>query len=69
MKNGFVHGGYFRFLRGKSTMESESIERQYAAALARAGPAEKIQIRERMPREFARRKRMDNHEPSPGTLW
>jgi hypothetical protein len=38
MKNQFVADGYSRFLHGKRTMTSESIEGKYAAELAKATP-------------------------------
>jgi hypothetical protein len=69
MKTKFVADGYHRFLRGKKAVTSESIEKKYAAELAKADPAEKILIRERMVEEYSRRITMENHKPSPGTLW
>jgi hypothetical protein len=69
MKNKFVADGPLRFLRGKKVATSESIEKQYAAEMAGAGPAEKIQIRERIVEEFHRREKIKSHQPSPGTLW
>jgi hypothetical protein len=65
-KNKFVADGRQRFLRGKQVLSFESIEKKYAKELANASPAEKLQIRERMVREFLRQQ---NHKPSPGTLW
>jgi hypothetical protein len=41
MKNKFVADGYRRFLRGKKSGTSESIEKKYAAELAKASPVEK----------------------------
>ena len=69
MKNKFVADGYQRFLHGKKVGTSESIEKKYAAELAKAGPAEKMQIQERMAAEFLRREKMEAHKPSPATLW
>jgi hypothetical protein len=45
MKNDFVADGHFRFLRGRTAMSSESIEKKYAAGLAKVGPDEKRKIR------------------------
>jgi len=69
MKSKFVADGYRRFLRGRKAVSSESIEAKFAAELAKASPAEKILIRERMLEEYSRRIKMENHKPSPGTLW
>jgi hypothetical protein len=69
MKNKFVADGFRRFLRGKETVTSESIEKKYAKELAAASPAQKAQIRERMVEEYSRRSKIENHKPSPGTLW
>jgi hypothetical protein len=69
VKNKFVADGYQRFLLGKKVGTSESIEKQYAKELAKAGPAEKMQIQERMAAEFLRREKMEAHTPSPATLW
>jgi hypothetical protein len=66
MKNKFVADGFQRFLRGKKTVTSESIEKKFAKELAAASPAQKAQIREQMARDFLRQQ---NHKPSPGTLW
>ncbi|HEY1489888.1 MAG TPA: hypothetical protein VGF90_02515 [Verrucomicrobiae bacterium] len=46
MKTKFVADGYRRFLRGKNAATSESIEKKYAAELAKADPAGKVLIRE-----------------------
>jgi len=67
-KNKFVADGPLRFLRGQQALSSESIEKKYAKELANASPAEKLQIRERMNREFLSQKNRE-HKPSPGTLW
>jgi len=67
-KNKFVADGPRRFLRGKQAQSSESIEKKYAKELANASPAEKLQIRERMVREFLNQKKCE-HKPSPATLW
>jgi hypothetical protein len=69
MKNKFVADGHSRFLRAKKSAASESIEKKYAADLAKAAPAEKLQIRERMAEEFLRREKIKAHQPSPATLW
>jgi hypothetical protein len=69
MKNKFIADGYQRFLRGKKAVTSESIEKKYVAALAKASPAGKMQIQERMVAEFLQRRKMAAHKPSPATLW
>ena len=69
MKNEFVANGYRRFVRGKKAVTSESIEKKYAAELAKASPVEKNQIRERMTEEFLRLSKNEGHKPSAGTLW
>jgi hypothetical protein len=56
-------------LRGQKTVTSESIERKYAGELAKASAAEKIQISERMVKEYSRFLRTKNRKPSAGTLW
>jgi hypothetical protein len=66
MKNGFVADGRQRFFCGKKTATPDSIEQKYAKELAVASPAQKAQIREKMSRDF---QRLQNHKPSPGTLW
>jgi hypothetical protein len=67
-KNTFVADGPLRFLRGRQEQSSESIVKKHAKELANANPAEKLQIRERMAREFLSQKNL-KHKPSPGTLW
>jgi hypothetical protein len=67
-KNKFVADGSRRFLRGKKAALSESLGIKYAAELAKADPCQKLQIRERMAREFLSQKNL-KHKPSPGTLW
>ena len=69
MKNDFVADGHFRFLRGGNAVPAESLEKKYAAELAKARPDEKRKIRERMAEEFLRREKMRNHKPSAGSLW
>jgi hypothetical protein len=69
MKNKFVADGYRRFLQGKKTTSSESIEKKHGAELANAGSVEKGKIQERMTEEFLRREKAMNHKPSAGTLW
>jgi hypothetical protein len=69
VKNKFVADGCQRFLRGKKARTSESIAKKYAAELAKTGPAEKMQIQERMVAEFLKREKMEAHTPSPATLW
>jgi hypothetical protein len=69
MKNKFVADGPFRFLRGKKAALSESIEKKYAAELADADPQQRLQIRERMAEEYLQRQKIEDHKPSPGTLW
>jgi hypothetical protein len=69
MNNKFVADGFHRFLREKKTALSESVEKKYAAELANADPQQKLQIRERMVKEYLRRGKIEGHKPSPGTLW
>jgi hypothetical protein len=69
MKNKFVADGYHRFMRGKRAALSESVEKKYAAELARADPHQKHQIRERMVEEYLRRGKIEGHKPSAATLW
>jgi hypothetical protein len=69
MKNKFVADGLRRFMRAKRVFSSESIEQKYAAELANATPAQKLEIRKRMAQEYLRREKFVNHKPSPGTLW
>jgi hypothetical protein len=69
MKNNFVADGHHRFLQGKKTISSESIERKHAAELTNAGPVEKEKIRERMAKESLQRVKALNHKPSSATLW
>ena len=69
MKNKFVADGYRRFLQGKKTTTSESIETKFAAELANASPVEKEKIREHMAKEFLQREKALNHKPSVATLW
>jgi hypothetical protein len=68
MKNKFVADSYRRFMRARKAVSSESIEKKYAAELAKADPARKFKIRERMVQEYLHSKNLD-HQPSPGTLW
>jgi hypothetical protein len=68
MKNKFVADGYRRFMRARKAALSESIDKKYAAELAKADPAQKFKIRERMVPEYLHQKNLD-HQPSPGTLW
>jgi hypothetical protein len=68
MKNKFVADGCRRFIRARKTASSESIEKKYAAELAKAGPLQKLQIRKRMAQEHLRRGN-EGHQPSAGTLW
>jgi hypothetical protein len=69
MKNKFVADGYRRFLLGKKTIASESIEKKRAAGMANAGPDEKEKIRERLAKESLNREKALNHKPSAATLW
>ncbi len=69
MKNEFVADGFQWFMRGKKAAGWESVEKEYAAELARADPQQKRQIRERMVEEYLRRGKIEGHKPSPGTLW
>jgi hypothetical protein len=68
-KNKFVADGPRRFLRGKEAAVSESIEKKYAAGLAKAGPRRKLQIRARMMVEYLRCGKSSGHQPSAATLW
>jgi hypothetical protein len=69
MKNKFVADGYRRFMRARKDASSESIEKKYAAELAKADPHQKLQIRERMVEEYLRRGKIKGHKPSAATLW
>ena len=69
MKNKFIADGCHRFLQGKKTMASESIEKKHAAELANANPVEKERIREHLEEEFLRREKALKHKPSWATLW
>lgn len=69
MKSNIAEGGLRRLLHGQRALKSESIEKKYAAALAKAGPDEKREIYQRMAEEALRRNKMLNHKPSTGTLW
>ena len=69
MKNKFGADGFHRFMRGKEAALSESIEKKYAAELAKADPQQKRQIRERMEEEYLQRKKIEDHKPSAATLW
>jgi len=69
MKNKFVADGYHRFLQGKKTIASESIEKKFAAELANASPVEKEKIRGRMAAKILQREKALNHKPSAATLW
>lgn len=69
MKNSIVADGCFRFRQAQKAATSESIEKKYAAELAKADPARKLQIRKRMVEEFLRLEKIKAHKPSPGTLW
>ena len=69
MKNKFVADGYRRFMRARKTASSESIEKKYATELAKADPAQKFKIRERMVQEYLRRGKIEGHKPSAATLW
>lgn len=69
MKNHIAVGGLGRLLEGQRALQSESIEKKYAAELAKAGPDEKKEIYEHMAEEALGRHKMLNHQPSAGTLW
>ena len=56
-------------MRAKKTAASESIEKKYAAELAKAGPLQKLQIRKQMVQEYLRRGKIEGHKPSAATLW
>jgi hypothetical protein len=69
MKNDFVAGGGLRFWRAKNTALVEDIEKKYARQLTEADPIQKHQIRKQMAEEYLRRKKIEDHKPSAGTLW
>lgn len=69
MKNGIVDDGPWRLRRGQEALQSKSIQKKYAMALAKAGPDEKEAIHRRIVEESAQRERMLNHHPSAKTLW
>ena len=69
MKNKFVADGAQRLWLGRKALASESIEKKRAAELAKASPAEKEKIRERMAKESLQREKALNHKPSSATLW
>jgi len=69
MKNQFVEDGSRRLWLGKKALASESIEKKYAAELAKASLDEKEKIRERMAKESLQREKALNHKPSSATLW
>ncbi len=69
VKNHIAADGAWRLLRGQKAASSESIEKKYAAELAKAGPAEKKEIYQRMSDEIEKRRKMMDHKPSAKTLW
>ena len=69
MKNNIVADGYDRFMRAKKNATPEMLEKKYAAELAQADPARKLQIRKQMTEELLRLEKSKAHQPSPGTLW
>ena len=69
MKNKFVADGAQRLWLGKKALASESTEMKCAAELAKASPAEKEKIRERMAKESLQREKALKHKPSAATLW
>jgi hypothetical protein len=52
MENKFVADGHRRFMQAQKAASVDSIEKKYAAELAKADPDQKHQIRERMVREY-----------------
>jgi hypothetical protein len=68
-QNSVVADGAWRLQRGQKATSSESIENKYAAELAKAGPAEKREIYQRMSDEIEKRRKMADHKPSAKTLW
>jgi hypothetical protein len=68
MKNKFIHGGAWQYMRGKESALRKSIRARYAAELATAGPFQKVLIRGRMWRDFLR-ERKQGHDPSPASLY
>jgi hypothetical protein len=69
MTNKFVADGFNRFLRAQKTASAEDIEKKYARQLAEADPVQKHQIRKQMAEEYLKRKKIEDHKPSGGTLW
>jgi len=69
MKNNIVADGEFRLWRGQKALKADPVEKQHAAALAQADPAEKKEISRRMTVENLRREKMLNHRPSAASLW
>ena len=67
--NEIVADGGVRHWLGQRAVRSESIEKKYAAELAKAGPDEKKKIYERMAEETLCRHKALNHKPSAKTLW
>ncbi len=69
MKNKFVADGFRRFRRAQKAVSLEDIEEKYARQLAEADPGQKHQIRKQMVEEYLQRKKIEDHKPSPATLW
>jgi len=69
MKTKFVADGPLRFLLAKKTALSEDIEKKYASLLVEANPVQKHQVRKQTAKEYLRRREVESHKPSAGTLW
>jgi len=69
MKNKFVADGFRRFRRAQKAAASEDIEEKYARRLAEADPGQKHQLRKQIVEEYLQRRKIEDHKPSPATLW
>jgi len=69
LRNHIAADGEWRLWLGQKAMTSESIEKKYAKQLAKASPAEKKEIYQRMSDEIEKRRKMADHQPSAKTLW
>ena len=69
MKNRFVADGPLRFLRAKKVVSVEAIEKKYAGNWRRRIRIQKIKIRKRMVARISAREKIEDHQPSAGTLW
>jgi len=69
MKNNIVADGWRRFRRAQRAVSLEDIEKKYARQLAEADPVRKQQIHKQMVEEYLQRRKIEDHNPSPATLW